>query len=200
MQWHWIGDFRVYLLCIILIATVIIGFRFYLYSVRPTGQSVSQSVSVNSYPLKLELEMAKSSFALGERVTFKISMTNTSNESVNIQYPMRAYEVNDTGGTSLQRLGFIIFYENATELDRRTGGGPLMSWTLTLHPNETISQEFGWDQRLKLEGTYTGSLPPKVPAGTYMLKGAVPTNHDRISINDGDMIRIETPSINFTIG
>lgn len=162
-----------------------------------TAPRIGGSVSVESYPLLLGLELTKSDLVVGENLTFRLTLTNLSNQSVQIEYPQRLYQ-SDYG---LQRFGFVFLYENGTELVRRSGGGPTWGWNLVLSPNEVVSQEFHWDQRFMLEGDYNiRTPPPQVPAGVYMLKGCVPSGRDSIIVNGGDRIRIETPSITFRIG
>lgn len=179
---------RAVLLVVVLAAVSILGAYAYEASL-PSHEG--PRASIVSPPVEFSVEMNKPDFALGENVTVSLSVKNTSNSTIQLNWG--SYSGSD--GRPMH-FDFCITDINDTVIYQF---GRWHMWlavkvSKVLKPGEQLTSVFIWWQR---GGSEPSSEVP-VPKGTYFLRGL--TRRVRLAV-DGQTteIELETPTITFTV-
>jgi hypothetical protein len=178
----------------LLIVVLAVSVCAYLTSLPPAAGPL---VTIDSPPLQLSLQIDKTEYNLGENVTIRFWLKNTSNKTITIQYANTHLYLDRVVFTD-----FIITSLNGTEIYRWSDGHAALEavYRFSLNPGQEINQTYIWDQtawnQLRTEEV-------QVPAGTYYIRAAIPPGSaDSMFGVTGSAhgIRLETPSITFLIG
>jgi hypothetical protein len=176
-----------------LIAVLAVSVYAYLASLpSPPGPRVT----ITSPPLQFSMQLDKTEYRLGENVTIKFWLKNTSNMTITLHCSsIFPYE----GGHGTPMLfDFIITRANGTEIYRWSEwhGAAEVVYDFTLDPGQEINQTNTWFQ------TSGDLLYPKevqVPAGTYYIRGVIPPGRVGFGVSGVGRIALETPSVAFVI-
>ncbi len=122
--------------------------------------------SVESFPLKLTMELDKAVFTAGEIIPVKLSLRNLGNKIVQITYGSRGSV--PEGGKKDRVFGVLLQVNETLTYRIRSGGISFIPWTYSLDPNEEVKVTFLWDQKVvKLDFQL-------IPPGTYSLIATLP--------------------------
>ncbi|NWG11693.1 hypothetical protein HXY33_08140 [Candidatus Bathyarchaeota archaeon] len=200
MEWFKHNSAKVFLLILILMAASVAAVFTYFGFFSP---NTAPYASVESYPLKASIELNKSKFAVGEPVAILCKFENISNETITVIFPSgwQIYDPRDPPQNNYKPVyfTFIVTDANCTVVYRwglNTGSSGSLVFC-TMDPGAERSTLFYWYQ----ETDYDYPEYAQVPSGEYQVKAVMPPNIGGVWINDvrGQNIRLETPSIPFTI-
>ena len=174
-----------------LIAVLAVSVYAYLASLpSPPGPRVT----ITSPPLEFSMQIDKTQYNLGENMTIRFWLKNTSNMTITLHYSsIFPYE----GGHGMPMLfDFIITSANGTEVYRWSEGHAAAEvvYEFTLDPGQEINQTNIWFQT-SWDLLHTKEV--QVPAGTYYIRGVVPPGRVGFGVNGVGQIALETPSVAF---
>ena len=171
-----------------LIAVLAVSVYAYLASLpSPPGPRVT----ITSPPLEFSMQIGKTEYNLGENMTIRFWLKNTSNMTITLDYSEEyIYE----GKAML--FDFIITSANGTEVYRWSEGHFALAvvYDFTLDPGQEINQTNIWFQT-SWDPLYIKEV--QVPAGTYYIRGVIPPRRAGFGINGVGQIALETPSVAF---
>jgi hypothetical protein len=177
----------------LLIAVLAMSVYAYLASLPPAAGPL---VTIASQPLQLSLQIDKTEYTIGENITIRFWLKNTSNKTITITYSDAYYY-----DGRFMAFDFIITSVNGSEIYSYgdTHGAEAAVTPFTLDAGQEINQTVLWEQtawnQLRTEEV-------QVPAGTYYIRAAIPpgTANSMFGITgNAHGIRLETPSITFLI-
>lgn len=174
------------LVSVLLIASITVSVYFGSFKQKATRASIV------SDSLVFSIELDKTEFIQQEeRVNITFSLTNTSNETVKLQWSSFYIGFNQT-----LYFDYYILDANGTHVYKWSywSGAFMSSRAVVLKPNEQLTNTYRWPQvydwRIGLEAI--------VPRGTYSIAGLT-RGITLTSESKKSHLLLETPSITFTI-
>ena len=180
-------------LLIVIVAAASVAAAYAYISVRLP--QAGPQVSVVSQPLKLTIGLDKTEFKLGENITVGCSVENVGNETITITFSSRYGYLDDQDKFHRVYFDFIVTDANGTEIYKWSWGqgAAAATYEVAINPGEELKNAFTWKQNVNCPEDLL------VSRGTYFIKGTMPPGASIFRINNGPSIRLETPSITFTI-
>lgn len=119
---------------------------------------VTPVISVATWDqFELKLEANKATFGVGEPVEIKVSLTNIGNETAELAFTHKN-----------QKVMFRIFDTNGTDVFGTNFVGLMATQTVSLEPNQTLSETYAWMQKGMFD-IYNSTT--QVPIGNYTIIG-----------------------------
>ncbi len=159
---------------------IILSFALYFvqnnyFSSSSADKTVALSNVDQGLQLSVTLQANKTRFAQGEVVNMTFTLTNISNQTVNV--------------INLNNFSFFNFYiyDNRNNLvgARNIGAAGIQNITIHLAPKENYAENIQWRQ-----GGFWDTNPPQLPIGLYHLNGFV---------DDNATYNLRTEPLNITI-
>ncbi len=183
----------------VLIGSAILGVgAYWAFFVPKTGPKAS----IVSYPLQVSIALDKSDYSEGENISITCALKNVCSSNVSLSFANEVgYYDEEDRRYHLVLVDYAIFDSNGTEVFRwshHSGALPSVKY-VTLEPGQEQSNTFKFIMEYDTLTETGGRLPP----GNYQIRGIMPPDKPAIIVDyDGNRatIKMETPSISFTIG
>jgi hypothetical protein len=195
-EWLKHNPVKVFLLILILMSTSVVAVFAYSGFFSP---KTAPYASVESYPLRVSIELSKSEFAVGEAVAISCRFKNIGNETITIIFPggWQTYDPRNPPQDNYKEayFRFIITDVNCTVIYRwgyNTGASASLLY-YTIDPGAEESTLFYWYQEpMHAEGA-------QVPSGKYQVRAVMSADGFFWIEGSTQKVTLETPSIPFTI-
>lgn len=146
------------ILILVLIVVLIAAIGVYGIQIVTSEKQVVPVISAAMwYQFKLEVEVNKAEFGVGEPVEVKVSLTNIGNETAELIF-----------STKNQKVMFTILDMNGTEVFGTHFSSLIATERISLEPNQQMSETTTWMQNSMFE---TYSYTDQIPAGNYTIIG-----------------------------
>ncbi|NWG11763.1 hypothetical protein HXY33_08490 [Candidatus Bathyarchaeota archaeon] len=193
MDWLKHNPVKVFLLILILVSASVAA--VFVYSELLSPKTVPYAF-VESFPLRVSIELSKSEFAVGEAVAILCKFRNIGNETITVIFPGGWHYYDREDNHHKVYFRFFITDVNCTVVYRwgyDTGATGALEY-YTMDSGAERSTLFYWYQ----EPEYAEGA--QVPSGKYNVRAVMPPTGG-VWINDWhtQKISLETPSIQFTI-
>jgi len=171
---------KILLTAVLLLSVVCVAIAANQWANKTNTRSSDETVEAIQYPVKLVMELNKTTYSLGETVNITIKIVNISNSTIELGWQPPSIAM------------FTIYDKKNTTIYNSASASTLpVAITRLLKPEESSGEVLVWEQKDK-EGN-------QVPAGEYHIVAETPTPYGGIGVIGYDPIHIKTPAITITI-